>query len=101
MATELVVPSVTASNIDEMIKVPEHTVSNAIPPAITALNPHIKWTDLDAHGYGVLTVTKAAVQMDWYFLRDKTQPRTGEYHGRSFRVRSGSNRVIPVVNPIP
>ncbi len=101
VATELVVPSVTASNIDEMIKVPEHTVSNAIPPAITALNPHIKWTDLDAHGYGVLTVTKAAVQMDWYFLRDKTQPRTGEYHGRSFRVRSGSNRVIPVVNPIP
>ena len=101
VATELVVLSVTASNIDEiMIKVPEHTVSNAIPwrsqPSTrTSSGP------TSTHGYGVLTVTKAAVQMDWYFLRDKTNPRTGEYHGRSFRVRSGSNRVIPVVNPYP
>ena len=100
VATELVVPSVTADNIDEMIKVPEHTVSNAIPPALTALNPHIKWTDLDAHGYGVFTVTRTAVQMDWYFLRDKSKRLTGQYHAKSFRVRSGSTRVIPVVNPI-
>lgn len=100
VATELVVPSVTADNIDEILKVPEHTVSNAISPALTALNRHIRWTDLDAHGYGVFTVTRAAVQMDWYFLRDKNQRRTGQYYAKSFRVRNGANRVIPVVDPI-
>lgn len=79
---------------------PEHTVSTAIPPALTALNGHIKWTDLDAHGYGVFTVTAAAAQMDRYFLHDKNQRRTGQYHARSFRVRNGSTRVTPVTDPI-
>ncbi len=100
VATELVVPSVTSSNIDDIIGVPEHTAGPAISSAILAANRHIRWNDLDGHGYGVLTVTSAAAQMDWWFLVDKTDPRSRRYHARSFRVRSGSPRVQPVSTPI-
>ncbi|GAB91952.1 alkaline phosphatase D family protein [Gordonia rhizosphera] len=100
VATELVVPSVTSANVDDFLKVPEHTVGAAVPPAIMATNRHVRWNDVDAHGYGVLTVTPAASQMDWYFLVDKADPRTGRYHARSFRVRSGTQRVAPVSGPV-
>ena len=100
VATELVGTSVTSSNIDDILKVPEHTVGNAVPPAIMAANNHVRWNDFDAHGYSVLTVTPAFAQMDWWFLNDKTDPRTGQYHARSFRVRDGLARVTPVAWPI-
>ncbi|WP_431309386.1 alkaline phosphatase D family protein [Gordonia sesuvii] len=96
VATELVVPSVTSSNVDDILGVPEHTVGNAVPAAIMTANRHVRWNDFDAHGYAVLTVTPTAAQMDWYFVRDKTDPRTGRYHARSFRVASGSQQVQPV-----
>ncbi|GAA1480520.1 alkaline phosphatase D family protein [Gordonia sinesedis] len=100
VATELVVTSVTSSNIDDILKVPEHTASNPITAAMTAVNRHVRWNDFDAHGYAVMTITPAAAQMDWYFLTDKADPRSGSYHGRSFRVASGSQRVQPVATPI-
>lgn len=99
VATELVVPSVTSSNVDDILGVPEHTVGNAVPAAIMTANRHVCWNDFDAHGYAVLTVTPAAAQMDWYFVNDKTDPQTGRYHARSFRVASGSQRVQSVSQP--
>ncbi|WP_419221336.1 alkaline phosphatase D family protein [Gordonia sp. CPCC 206044] len=99
VATELVVPSVTSSNIDDILKVPEHTVGAAVPPAIMAVNRHVRWNDFDAHGYGLLTVDAAAAQMDWYFVVDKADPHTARYHARSFRVRSGTQRVEPAARP--
>ncbi|WP_237421714.1 alkaline phosphatase D family protein [Gordonia sp. SID5947] len=99
VATELVVPSVTSSNIDDILGVPEHTVGAAVPTAIMAANRHVRWNDFDAHGYAVLTVTRAAAQMDWYFLVDKADPRTSRYHARSFRVRSGSPHVEAATGP--
>ncbi|WP_040511676.1 alkaline phosphatase D family protein [Gordonia soli] len=99
VATELVVTSVTSSNIDDILKVPERTVGAAVPAAITAVNRHVRWNDFDAHGYSVLTVTPAAAQMDWYFLTDKADARSGDYHARSYRVPNGSQRVEPVTTP--
>ncbi|MBD1321760.1 alkaline phosphatase D family protein [Gordonia hankookensis] len=99
VATELVVPSVTSANIDDILGVPEHSVGAAVPTAIMAANRHVRWNDFDAHGYGVLTVTPAAAQMDWYFLVDKADPRTSSYHARSFRVPSGTPRVGSVAGP--
>ncbi|MBT0567880.1 alkaline phosphatase D family protein [Williamsia sp. CHRR-6] len=96
VATELVGTSVTSKNIDDFIRVPEHSVTGVVPAAIRAANNHVKFMDPDAHGYSVLTVTPAATQMDWYFVREKTDPRTGQYRGASFRVPDGVPRVQPV-----
>lgn len=100
VATELVVTSVTSSNIDDILKVPEHTAGNAVSAAVTNINRHVRWNDFDAHGYAVMTITPAAAQMDWYFLTDKADPRSGVYHARSYRVDSGTQRVRAVGGPI-
>lgn len=99
-ATELVVPSVTSSNVDDILGVPERTAGLAVSAAIVAANQHVRWNDFDAHGYAVLTVTPQAAQMDWYFLTEKADPRTTGYHARSFRIAGGSQRVRAVRHPV-
>ncbi|GEE00250.1 phosphodiesterase/alkaline phosphatase D [Gordonia spumicola] len=99
-ATEFVVTSVTSNNVDDMVSLPEHSpVGGAASTALETLNHHIRWVDTDAHGYAVMTVTPAAAQMDWYFLVDRADPRTGQYRGQSWKVRSGTRRMVKASGP--
>ncbi|EGD53806.1 alkaline phosphatase D family protein [Gordonia neofelifaecis] len=99
LGTEFVVTSVTSNNVDDMVKAPEHTVGNAAAAAIQATNHHARWVDTDAHGYGVLTVTSAAAQMDWYSLNDRADKHTGEYHAQSWKVGAGTRRMTKAAGP--
>ncbi|OUC75576.1 alkaline phosphatase D family protein [Gordonia lacunae] len=99
VATELVGTSITSTNIDDMLNVPANTAGVAVSSAFGATNHHVRWSEFDAHGYSVLTVTPAATQMDWYFVHDKTSPRSGQYHAKSYRVADGTQRVVPVGGP--
>ncbi|MBP2472940.1 alkaline phosphatase D [Crossiella equi] len=100
LATELVCTSVTSDNIDDFLKVPPRTATVVVEKALTTLNRHIKWVEYDSHGASVLEVTPAAVQMDWYYVADKKNPDSAVRHARSFRVRTGTQRVQPVTDPI-
>ncbi len=100
VATEFVVTSVTSNNLDDTVSLPEHSlVGGVASAALQATNNHARWVDTDAHGYAVLTVTSAAAQMDWYFLNDRTDPRTAQYRGQSWKVNSGSRRMTKVNGP--
>ncbi|MGW9267356.1 alkaline phosphatase D family protein, partial [Gordonia terrae] len=99
VATELVGTSITSTNIDDMLNVPANTAGVAVSSAFGATNHHVRWSEFDAHGYSVLTVTPAATQMDWYFVHDKTNPRSGQYYAKSYRVASGTQRVVPAGGP--
>ncbi|WP_439032710.1 alkaline phosphatase D family protein [Gordonia terrae] len=100
VATELVGTSVTSTNIDDMLNVPANTAGVAVSSAFGATNHHVRWSEFDAHGYSVLTITPAAAQMDWYFVHDKTDPRSGQYYAKSFRVANGTQRVVPAGGPV-
>ncbi|WP_315773387.1 alkaline phosphatase D family protein [Rhodococcoides kroppenstedtii] len=95
VATELVVTSVTSANIDDFLRVPEHTVGRVAEGAFRGLNHHVKYVDLDTHGFGVLEVTPTAVQMDHWYLVDKEDPNTAAYVGAGYRVPSGTQAVTP------
>jgi alkaline phosphatase D len=99
VGTELVTPSVTSSNVDDLVGAPEYTVGNVAAAALTNVNRHLRWVDTDAHGYAVLTVTDAATQMDWYFVNNRDDPRSGQRYGQSWRVPNGSQKVGPVGRP--
>ncbi|WP_081906983.1 MULTISPECIES: alkaline phosphatase D family protein [Actinomycetes] len=99
VGTELVVTSVTSNNIDDIVGAPEYTVGAAAAVAMTNINRHIRWVDTDAHGYAVLTVTPAATQMDWFFVNNRADPRSGQRYGQSWRVPSGTQRVQPSGSP--
>ncbi|HEV7647764.1 MAG TPA: alkaline phosphatase D family protein [Actinophytocola sp.] len=100
VAVEFVATSVTSDNIDDITGLPPRTVGPVIEGALTTLNRHIKWAEVDSHGACVLDVTPAAVQMDWFFLANKKDAASTLSHGRSYRVRAGTQKVQRVGSPV-
>ncbi|KUL25281.1 alkaline phosphatase D family protein [Streptomyces regalis] len=99
-ATEFVVTSVTSDNLDDIVKVPEGTVSAIAAPIIKAANRHVHWVDTDRHGYGVLDITGDRAQMDYYVLSDKTKKDATASWARSYRTRSGTQKVERTYDPV-
>ncbi|MEU7294731.1 alkaline phosphatase D family protein [Streptomyces exfoliatus] len=99
-ATEFVVTSVTSDNLDDLLHVAPGTVSVVAAGAVKAANRHVKWVDMDHHGYGVLDVTAERSQMDYYTVSDKTDPAASTAWTRSYRTLSGTQRVERVHQPV-
>ncbi|HET6352736.1 alkaline phosphatase D family protein [Streptomyces sp.] len=99
-ATEFVVTSVTSDNLDDILHVAPGTVSLIASAAVKAANRHVKWIDMDNHGYGVLDVTAERSQMDYYVISDKTQQGATTKWARSYRTLSGTQHVERVDRPV-
>ncbi|WP_435056933.1 alkaline phosphatase D family protein [Streptomyces sp. bgisy060] len=99
-ATEFVVTSVTSDNLDDLLHVAPGTLSVLASGAVKAANRHVKWVDMDHHGYGVLDVTAARSQMDYYKVSDRTDPAATASWVRSYRTLSGTQRVERVYQPV-
>ncbi|MER7665023.1 MULTISPECIES: alkaline phosphatase D family protein [unclassified Streptomyces] len=99
-ATEFVVTSVTSDNLDDILHVAPGTVSVVAQAAVRAANRHVKWLDMDSHGYGVLDVTAERSQMDYYVLSDKTKREATATWARSYRTLNGTQKVERVNQPV-
>ncbi|MBZ9595394.1 alkaline phosphatase D family protein [Streptomyces erythrochromogenes] len=99
-ATEFVVTSVTSDNLDDLLHVLPDTVSLVAESAIKAANWHVKWLDMDAHGYGVLDVTTERSQMDYYVISDKRRPGATSEWSRSYRTLNGTQKVERSYQPV-
>ncbi|WP_435864966.1 alkaline phosphatase D family protein [Streptomyces spectabilis] len=99
-ATEFVVTSVTSDNVDDYLKVAPHTLSLVGVAAVKAANRHVKWLDMDSHGYGVLDVTAERSQMDYYVVSDRKDPKATSSWARSYRTLSGTQKVERVREPV-
>ncbi|NNN35007.1 alkaline phosphatase D family protein [Streptomyces sp. S3(2020)] len=99
-ATEFVVTSVTSDNLDDILKVPEGTVTALAAPVIQLANRHVHWVDTDRHGYGVLDITAERAQMDYYVVSDRTKANATSSWARSYRTRSGTQKVERVYAPV-
>jgi alkaline phosphatase/alkaline phosphatase D len=60
---------------------------------IRASNNHVKWTELDGHGYCVLDVTAGACRMDWYHLANRTSRTSTARWVNGWSVPAGSSRL--------
>ncbi|MFE6486043.1 alkaline phosphatase D family protein [Streptomyces sp. NPDC057757] len=99
-ATEFVVTSVTSDNLDDILKVSEGSVSAVAEPVIRLANRHVHWVDTDRHGYGVLDITADRAQMDYYVLSDRTKANATSSWARSYRTRSGTQKVERTYDPV-
>ncbi|CAM5586185.1 alkaline phosphatase D family protein [Streptomyces atroolivaceus] len=99
-ATEFVVTSVTSDNLDDILRAAPGTVSAVAATAVRAANRHVKWIDMDSHGYGVLDVTAERSQMDYYVVSDKTSREATASWVRSYRTRSGTQRIERADAPV-
>ncbi|MFF9620826.1 alkaline phosphatase D family protein [Streptomyces griseosporeus] len=99
-ATEFVVTSMTSDNLNDYVKAPEGTISALASPLIRAANRHVHWVDTDRHGYGVLDITAERAQMDFYVLSDRKDPHATSAWARSYRTRSGTQKVERTYDPV-
>ncbi|MFJ8886254.1 alkaline phosphatase D family protein [Streptomyces sp. NPDC102402] len=99
-ATEFVVTSVTSDNLDDILRVAPGTLSTVAAAAVRAANRHVKWVDMDGHGYGVLDVTAERSQMDYYVVSDKTNREATSSWVRSYRTRRGTQKVERADAPV-
>ncbi|MFJ7265884.1 alkaline phosphatase D family protein [Streptomyces sp. NPDC099050] len=97
---EFVVTSVTSDNVDDLLHVPADTASLVAETAIKAANRHVKWLDMDAHGYGVLDVTAERSQMDYYVVSDKRRQDATAAWARSYRTLNGTQKVERADRPV-
>ncbi|MBT2399905.1 alkaline phosphatase [Streptomyces sp. ISL-100] len=99
-ATEFVVTSVSSDNLDDILNVAPQTVSLVAATAVKAANRHVKWLDMDSHGFGVLDVTGERSQMDYFVISDKTRQDATARWARSYRTLSGTQKVERVNQPV-
>ncbi|MFF0436498.1 alkaline phosphatase D family protein [Streptomyces sp. NPDC004327] len=99
-ATEFVVTSVTSDNLDDLLHVAPGTLSVVAAGAVKAANRHVKWVDMDHHGYGVLDVTADRSQMDYYQVSDRADRDATASWARSYRTLNGTQRVERVYQPV-
>ncbi|MBC8111320.1 MAG: alkaline phosphatase D family protein, partial [Verrucomicrobia bacterium] len=99
-AVEICTPSIASQNFDEAIGEPQaaifEQVINIPQPLIPGnpnYNPHLKFVDLDRHGYFVLDVRADSLQTDYFYVPNVTQASTTESWGRGIVVRNGQTRV--------
>ncbi|MBD8870627.1 alkaline phosphatase D family protein [Nocardioides donggukensis] len=97
---EFVCTSVTSNNLKDITGTPPGTSSRAVETAIMAGNRHVRYLDFDNHGYSVLDITPARVQMDWYVIGDRADRRAGVRWSASYACDSGTQRVRPVGGPV-
>lgn len=100
-AAEFVVASVTSDNVNDFLKLsPGNLLSLTGAGLIRASNPHVRWTELDGHGYSVLEVTPQRCRMDWYHLADRTRRDTTSRWVAGWSVNAGSSRLIREYSPL-
>jgi alkaline phosphatase D len=93
-AAEFVVPSVTSDNFNDFLHIPPGgPLSDLAVGLHRATNPHVKWAELDGHGYGVLELGTDRVRMDWYRLVDRTKKDTTARWVQARSVGAGSSKI--------
>ncbi|WBB90751.1 alkaline phosphatase D family protein [Verrucosispora sp. WMMC514] len=100
-AAEFVVPSVTSDNVNDFLGLPAgNALSGLGTTLIRSTNPHVRWTELDGHGYGVLEVTRQRCRMDWYHLSDRTRRASATRWVAGWSVGAGSSTLHRETTPL-
>jgi alkaline phosphatase D len=100
VAVEFATPSITSANFDEKIgsfyaTAFESYVNKKLPaPLGYNPNPHMKFVDLQRHGYFVLKVSKERAEAEYYFVDSLTTRSTKESLAAVFHSKTGSNRLV-------
>ena len=100
-AVEFVGTSVTSINIDELLSVGGVILPEGNPASLTAqaalvgTNRHVRWVDLDRHGFVVVEFTQDFAHADYWAVVAREDPATGAYPMASWRTRHGTDTLEP------
>ncbi|MBV7296098.1 alkaline phosphatase D family protein [Corynebacterium sp. TAE3-ERU12] len=91
-AAEFVCTSVSAPNIDDIVKLPQRNpISLAAEAGLGGANRHCRWIEFDHHGYAKITVTPDEVRADYRLVEDKALQNQPLYTAASYVKHRGEN----------
>ncbi len=96
VAAEFVNASLTSQNLDEKMGWEPRTGSLEIEKILLKALPHIKWCDMDSHGYNVVDVTPERVQVEWWFVDTVLERTDKEHRAAVWQVSAGSPKITQV-----
>jgi len=99
VGVEFVCTSVTSDNVDDVSGAQPRTTTLSWEAVIQGNNRHVRYLNLDDHGYSVLDVTPQRAQMDYYVLANKRRADTTAHHSASWVTRTGSGTVVAAERP--
>ncbi|HEY2980212.1 MAG TPA: alkaline phosphatase D family protein [Anaerolineales bacterium] len=89
VAVEFINTSLTSQNLDDKMKWGYRTKSLEYERGISEAFPHIKWCDLDSHGYNIVDVTPERVQVEYWLVDTVLQRTDQEKLGTVWNVQAG------------
>jgi alkaline phosphatase D len=94
IAVEFVNTSITAQNFDDKMKWPPRTQSLAYEQELKDHLNHVKYVNLDGHGYNIVDVTPERVQVEWWHVETVLTPNHQEHCDCVIEVKPGSSRLL-------
>lgn len=99
IAVEFATPSITSANFDDRsgkmyANLFQNMINKKIPdPVGYNPNPHMKYADLQQHGYFVLQLTKQQAVASYFFTDQLLEKTVRQHKGAVLAVQSGKSRV--------
>lgn len=105
-AVEFGTPSISSPNFNESVgdaltEQFEQLINKPIPSPLGPLeyNPHLKYVDLDRHGYFLLDLKTDSIQADYYYVPTVAVDTIGETFGQAMVVLNEQNRLKTGTTP--
>jgi alkaline phosphatase D len=96
VAVEFVNTSLTSQNLDDKMGWSPRTESRAIEAAMLAGMPHLRFLDLDSHGYSIVDVDRDRVRFEWWAVDGLEQRTPGQGLVGAMAVNHGDARLVEV-----
>ena len=101
VAVEFVNTSLTSQNLDDKMDWQPRTDSVAIEATVLAGMPHIRYLDLDSHGYSIVEVDRDEVRFEWWTVEGLAQRAPGQSRAAAMSVRHGIPQLVVEGEPTP
>lgn len=95
VAVEFVNTSLTSQNLDDKMGWARRTESLAIEATLLTGMPHVRYLDLDSHGYSIVEVDRDQVRVEWWTVDELVVRAPGQERAASMAVRHGEPRLVP------
>ena len=96
LAVEFVTPSVTSQNLNEKVGQQARDEGRDVEANIMEVNPHVKWVELDDHGYVLVDVTEERIRAEWWTVATVVESSDEERLKSAWEVRDGTSRLYHV-----
>jgi alkaline phosphatase D len=95
VAVEFVTPSLTSQNVDDKMHWAPRTESLAIEADMRTALPHLRWVDLDSHGYVAVDIERDRVSARWWQVETVLERSDAERLGAMWSVERSRPRLVP------